>query len=295
MIGHHRDPAVLAVQNPAVMTADGMQLASLCVGIIAGQSQQLGIVIPDFRCGAVVLHHDDLVVAPGAVLLNRSNTSLQIFHVILVGDHDGDLRISQNLIADPENCGTGSGTGDLKMFESMLFQMIRHGTLCRFDGIGLCVNTGGGTARMASPVIHQSGHMYDLLCSVRQTQDHIVVLRTVKSRTEQFLAFQKFSGKDAEMTDIIVGPQIIRCIIRLKMHGQHFINIVLLEGGLITVQIIRTLFIDFLHIGIQYGRMQNVILIEQSDIVSGGQLVTLIGVVGNTSVMVQVLIYNTAI
>ena len=41
--------------------------------------------------------------------------------------------------------------------------------------------------------------------------------------------------------------------------------------------------------------MQNVILIEQSDIVSGGQLVTLIGVVGNTSVMVQVLIYNTAI
>ena len=79
------------------------------------------------------------------------------------------------------------------------------------------------------------------------------------------------------------------------MHGQHFINIVLLEGGLITVQIIRTLFIDFLHIGIQYGRMQNVILIEQSDIVSGGQLVTLIGVVGNTSVMVQVLIYNTAI
>ena len=137
--------------------------------------------------------------------------------------------------------------------------------------------------------------MYDLLCSVRQTQDHIVVLRTVKSCTEQFLAFQKFSGKDAEMTDIIVGPQIIRCIIRLKMHGQHFINIVLLEGGLITVQIIRTLFIDFLHIGIQYGRMQNVILIEQSDIVSGGQLVTLIGVVGNTSVMVQVLIYNTAI
>ena len=215
--------------------------------------------------------------------------------MILVGDHDGDLRISQNLIADPENCGTGSGTGDLKMFESMLFQMIRHGTLCRLDGIGLCVNTGGGTARMASPVIHQSGHMYDLLCSVRQTQDHIVVLRTVKSRTEQFLAFQKFSGKDAEMTDIIVGPQIIRCIIRLKMHGQHFINIVLLEGGLITVQIIRTLFIDFLHIGIQYGRMQNVILIEQSDIVSGGQLVTLIGVVGNTSVMVQVLIYNTAI
>ena len=77
------------------MTADGMQLASLCVGIIAGQSQQLGIVIPDFRCGAVVLHHDDLVVAPGAVLLNRSNTSLQIFHVILVGDHDGDLRISR--------------------------------------------------------------------------------------------------------------------------------------------------------------------------------------------------------
>ena len=62
-----------------------------------------------------------------------------------------------------------------------------------------------GKRKMSSNFEHAHEENEDLLCSVRQTQDHIVVLRTVKSRTEQFLAFQKFSGKDAEMTDIIVG------------------------------------------------------------------------------------------
>ena len=57
------------------------------------------------------------------------------------------------------------------------------------------------------------------------------------------------------MADIIIRPQIVRCIVRLKMHGQHFINIIVLESGLITIKIIRTLLIDLLHIRIQYGRM----------------------------------------
>ena len=68
-----------------------------------------------------------------------------------------------------------------------------------------------------------------------------------------------------------------------------------LEGGLITIEIIRTLLIDLLHIRIQYGRMQNIILVKQSDIISGSQLVTLVGVIGDTAVMIQVLIDDTAI
>ena len=49
--------------------------------------------------------------------------------MIFIRNHDRDLRISQDLITDPENGGTGSGTGDLKMLEAMFFQMIRHSPL----------------------------------------------------------------------------------------------------------------------------------------------------------------------
>jgi len=40
--------------------------------------------------------------------------TLQILNVILIGDHDGDLRISQDLIPDSEDRGAGSGTGDVE-------------------------------------------------------------------------------------------------------------------------------------------------------------------------------------
>ena len=188
MICHNGNPSVPAVQDTAVMAADCMQLASFFIRIIAGQSQQLGIIVLDLRCGTVIFHDNDLVIAPGAVLLDRGNTTLQILNVILIGDHNGDLRISQDLIPDPEDRGAGSGTGDLKMLETMLFQMICHSSLCRLNVIRLRVNAGCGTALIASPVVHQSGTMNDLFRSVGQTQNHIVILGTVKCGAEQFLS-----------------------------------------------------------------------------------------------------------
>ena len=108
--------------------------------------------------------------------------------MILIGDHDGDLRISQNLIPDPEDRGTGPGTGNLKMLKAMLFQVIRHSPPGCLNGIGLRVNAGCGTALMTSPVVHQSWNMNDFFRSVGQTQDHIMILGTVKCGTEQFLS-----------------------------------------------------------------------------------------------------------
>ena len=86
------------------------------------------------RC-TVVLYDNDLIIAPGAVLLNRSDTAFQILNVILIGNHDGYLRIPENLITDPKNRGTGPGTGDLEMPKSMLFQVIRYG-LCTGQSAG---------------------------------------------------------------------------------------------------------------------------------------------------------------
>ena len=97
------------------------------------------------------------------------------------------------------------------------------------------------------------------------------------------------------MADIIIGPQIVRCIVRLKMHGQHLVNVVFFECGLITIEIIRSLLVDLLHIRIQYRGVQNIILVKQTDIISGSQLVTFVGIIRDTAVMIQVLIYDTTV
>jgi len=55
--------------------------------------------------------------AKGAV----ADPTLQILNVILIGDHDGDLRISQDLIPDPEDRGAGnSTTPEIKDYYSQL-------------------------------------------------------------------------------------------------------------------------------------------------------------------------------
>ena len=50
------------------------------------------------------------------------------------------------------------------------------------------------------------------------------------------------------MADVIIGTQIINRIVRLKMHGQHLIDIPALKRSFIAVYVIRILLIDDLHI-----------------------------------------------
>lgn len=81
--------------------------------------------------------------------------------------------------------------------------------------------------------------MHHALRPIRQTQYHIMILASVELGAEQLGTVQQFPGKHTEMTDIVIGPQIINGIIRLKMHGNHLIDIAIFEGGFITVDIIR--------------------------------------------------------
>ncbi len=252
----------------AIFTAKNI----LPVRILIGIAQQLAVIPADFLRGAVVLHNDNLIIIVGGFLPNGADTPAQILRVILVGDDHGHLGRTDNLIADAENRLKGSCSGNPEILKAVLPQMLRYCSLCRLNGIGLCINPGSHTARMTSPIIHQSGHMHDFLRIIRETQNHIVVLAPVEFRPKQLITVQKGSCKHAEMTDIIIGTQIIRCKIRLKMHGKHLIDIAALEGGLITVQIICPLLIDGLHILVQHGGMQNIILVKQSDILSGRKL-----------------------
>ena len=67
--------------------------------------------------------------------------------------------------------------------------------------------------------------MTNFLCLMRQTKNHVMILASVISGTEQFCLLQKFLCKYGEMTDIIVRTQIILRIIRLKMKNNDIVNV----------------------------------------------------------------------
>ena len=70
------------------------------------------------------------------------------------------------------------------------------------------------------------------------------------------------------------------------------IDITASEGGLIAIQIIRILFIDRLHIFVQHAGMQQVILIQQTDILPCGHLQTGIGIPCNAVIFIQMPVEN---
>ena len=122
--------------------------------------------------------------------------------------------------------------------------------------------------------------MHDPMSLVSKSQDHIMILTSVIFGTEKLHAIKEFPLKAAEMTDIIVGSEIIYRKIRLEMKRDHFVDIIILKCGLITVDIVRTLFIDDFNIFIQYARMQYIIMIEKCYVIACSKLKALIGILG---------------
>ena len=158
--------------------------------------------------------------------------------------------------------------------------------------MGLCLNSGRNTSRVVTPVVQHLRHMYDLLRSVCEPKNHIMILAAVVLRSEKRLSLQQCPLKHAKMTDVIICSEIVRRIVRLKMYNQHMIDIAALKGRLITVEMIRPLLIDRLHILKQHAWMQNIILIQQSDVFPGCQFEAGIRVCGNTAVHIQMPVNN---
>ena len=62
------------------------------------------------------------------------------------------------------------------------------------------------------------------------------------------------------------------------MQGDHIIHTAILKSCLITIQIICILFIDGFYILIQHCRMKDIIMIKQTDIITGCHFQTFIGI-----------------
>ena len=97
------------------------------------------------------------------------------------------------------------------------------------------------------------------------------------------------------MTDIIVGSQVVDRIIRLEMHGQHVVDAVTGKSRLVTVKIIRPLDVYHLYIIIEDLRMQDIIMIQQTDVSSLRKRQAGIGISGNSQILFQPLIHDAGI
>ncbi len=212
--------------------------------------------------------------------------------MVFIGNDNGYLRVADNLVTDFKYGFKGSGACNFKMLETMFPQVIGHRPLGRIHRIGFRLYAAGHAACMGTPVIHQLGHMHYFFRFIRQAQYHVMVLAAIEFGAEQFVPVQKMPVKNAEMANIIIGPQIVNGIIRFKMHGEHFIYIVIFKGSFIAVNIIRLLLIDHLGILVEHGWMDDVIVVKQAYIFPGGHGQAPVRISGYPFVFFQLLIDN---
>jgi hypothetical protein len=122
-----------------------------------------------------------------------------------------------------------------------------------------------------------------------------MVLAAVKTASEELCSLEQLPREHTEMTDVIICPEIVGGKVRFEVQRYHIVDAVALKGGLITVNVIRSLLIYHSHILIQCGRMQDIVLIEQADILSGSKLQALVCIAGDPSVPVEFAVDDPAV
>ena len=253
------------------------------------------VIIKNFFGLAVIFHNHNLVILIRGFIDNGFHTAGQILHMILVRNHNRDQRTLQKRIAYPENRGERSRAFYLRVHAIDVHDMIVNGSLGRVHRIGLCVDILGYGRFMGTPVIQGLRHMVYFFRLPGQAQNHIVILASIVLAAEHAGLVQQMSGKSGKMTDIVIAPQIVNGKVRFEVQHNHVIDAVALERNLIAVNVIRARLIDGLHILVKHGRMQNVIMVQKSDIIAGGHLQALVRVAGDSFVVIQHAVKDTGI
>ena len=130
---------------------------------------------------------------------------------------------------------------------------------------------------MNPPVIPHLRHMIDIICLIRQAKQHIIILTPVIFLSKASCFFQKATGKNREMTNIIIAPKTLRRKVRLKMNILHPIRCSV-KRQLIRINKFPLMIIDRLHHIIQCRWMKNIIMIQQCNIFSCAHLYRTVGI-----------------
>ena len=182
--------------------------------------------------------------------------------MVLVGNHDTDKRLSLDGIPHLKDRRKGAGTLHLHLYPVIIFHMVANRPPGRIDGIGFRADVRRHGSRMRTPIVEYFWNMLYVFRLFRQPKNHVVILTPVILRPKQTGLLKKRRVEYREMTNIIIGPQIVRRIVRLKMQHDQIIQIRRSKRSLIRIHIICMFLADDFHTFIQKTWMHHIIMIE---------------------------------
>ena len=110
--------------------------------------------------------------------------------MVFVGNHNGNLGTSDNLVTDFENGFKGSGRSNLKILKTVAAEIFCYCTSGCLNGIGFRLNIGCHAGGMTAPVVEEFRHMHHIFCCIGEAENHIMILTAVKLGAEQFRTLQ---------------------------------------------------------------------------------------------------------
>ena len=240
---------MLAVSELRTKIVDGREVERPLIPhhLAAGKPAGDGLVVGlGGGVGGVILDDDNLKVIVPGVLVQAGQAAVQVVGVVLVGDQHADKRAACQLIPHlerPRRVGHCHGAAG----QAEALQLGVDSPLPRRDGVGLGLHACGGGPGVTAPDIKHLFDMLDTLCLLSQTQDQVVVLRTVKLLGLVGPgSIQQRSAEHRQMGDKVHPAQVIGRKIGLEVVTAQLFQI-RREYDLVTIDKVRTRVLDVLH------------------------------------------------
>ena len=244
---------------------------------------------------AVVLDDQDLKVGVSGLGVDGLDAGAQVLGMVAAGDQDADLaRMLDGVVGLVEAGGVGNHGHLVHRHPYPLIVGIQGLDGC-FQAVELGLDAAGHAGGAGPPVVEHMGNMDHLLGFFGEAEVQVVVLAAVVlAPLAAAGGFQQAGLKDAQVADIVVGPQVV----------QHEIGLEVIEGGVLHLALKGNLVgVDevgpLLHNGLGHipqGRgMQDVVVVQQGDVLPCGQGETGVGVAGNALVAFQLLVADPAV
>ena len=175
---------------------------------------QLPVVFKRLQIPAVVLDDDDLPVAVCTLFPDGVNALPQVAHVVHVRDHDADQRLPLDRVLNLIG-GNQRRVLDLSLQPAPL-QVLPQRRPRRRHRIRFRRDVRRRAVRVAPPVVQHHRHVHDLLRLLRQPQNQVVVLASLKPFPEAAPGlFHQFPAERREVAYIVVASQRVRAEVRL--------------------------------------------------------------------------------
>ena len=244
---------------------------------------------------AVVFDEDELKIRVGGAGIDGIHAELQIPDVVAGRDEDAHpARVLDGVIG----LVIARGAGD----EGNIVHSDPAAGIVGLEGRNACVDAvglGGDICRRAAgagaPVIQGMGNVNDLLSLLRQAKEQLVILAAVVLHPLAAAGpLHQGAAEHGQVADVVIGAEVVQHEVGLEVVEHHMLRLPL-KGRLVGVDKIGLLLGNGPGRVPQGAGMQQVIVVQQGDILTGGHLKALVGVAGNQLILFQLLISDACI